>query len=215
MAHPDASAGVYKIISPDGKVSFSDKPPPDAATTDKIDVIRTQTAPLSSAITNGASAALPSGGNELPKGHAKSALSSKESSSSLANASNPDSAIGKAIIGVLGYEDLVRQTETLCVRTLPTSGPKYSGAAEGWRSRNAALVAQARQALAAQFSSTQRQAIESGIRIKNNAALAPVDATPTASRISWCDSSSDAIRGGTMDVHNKTNLSAPLMKTGS
>jgi hypothetical protein len=215
IAHPDANAGVYKIVGPDGKVSFSDKPPPDAATTDKIDVIRTQTAPLSSAIANSTSAASPSGSNTAPKGNAKSPLPSKESSSNIAIASYPDSAIEKAIIGVLGYEDLVRQTETLCVRTLPSSSQKYSGAADGWRSRNAALVTQARQALAAQFSSAQRQTIESGVRIKNNASLAPVDAAPTASRISWCDSSTDAIRGGTMDVHNKTNLSAPLLKTGS
>ena len=203
MAHTDASAGgVYKIIGPDGKISFSDKPPADAATSDKIDVIRTQTVPLSSQPSNNAGAA------------AKPAAVTP-SINNQATAKDPNPAVEKAIIGVLGYEDLVKQTETLCARTLPTSSQKYSGAAEGWRSRNGALVNQAHQTLADKFTEPQRQLIESGIRAKNNAALQSVTAASTASKISWCDNSSDAIKEGTMDVFNKANLSAPLLKTKS
>jgi hypothetical protein len=216
IAHSDANAaGVYKIIGPDGKVSFSDKPPADAATTDKLDIVRTPTEPLSSRTANETSVASTPNVYAAPKSGAKQAIAVGESKGQFARTADPDPATEKAIIGVLGYEDLVRQTETLCVRTLPTSFEKYSGAADSWRNRNGALVAQAHQVLAEQYNSPQRQSIESGIRAKNNASLAPITAASAASKINWCDSSSDAIKNGTMDVYNKTNLSTPLVKTRS
>jgi hypothetical protein len=216
IVHAGASAaGVYKIIGPDGKVSFSDKPPADAATTDKLDVVRTPTEPLSARAANDASVVSAPEVKATQKNAAKQAVAVDESQRRFATAADPDPATEKAIIGVLGYEDLVRQTETLCVHTLPTSYERYSGAADGWRSRNAALVAQAHQVLAEQYSSPQRQTIESGIRAKNNASLMPVTSAPTASKINWCDSSSDAIKSGTMDVYNKSTLSTPLVKTRS
>ena len=40
------------------------------------------------------------------------------------------------MIGVLGIEDLVRRTEDVCNRTLPTSYKRYAGSANGCRERN-------------------------------------------------------------------------------
>jgi hypothetical protein len=216
IAHSDAdAAGVYKIVGPDGKVSFSDKPPADAATTDKLDVVRTPTEPLAAHAASDASASSSRNIYAPQKSSAKRSVDVDESHGRFATAADPDPATEKAIIGVLGFEDLVRQTETLCLSTLPTSYERYSGAAEGWRSRNAALVAQAHQVLTERYKAPQRQTIESSIRAKNDASLMPVAAASTASKISWCDSSTDAIKAGTMDVYNKSNLSTPLVKTRS
>jgi hypothetical protein len=41
--------------------------------------------------------------------------------------------------------------------------------------------------------------------------FAPILSASTGSKIKWCDQTVDEINNGAMDVHNKPNLSSPLM----
>ena len=129
-----------------------------------------------------------------------------------------DPSVEKAVIGVLGLEDVVRQMEALCTRTLPTSMKRYGGAADGWKQRNGVIVTRARKVLADAFNPTTRNMIEVGIKTRNENTLAPVNSAPAAKRIEWCDKSSDDIARGVMDAFNKDKLSQPLaayrMKAG-
>ena len=121
-----------------------------------------------------------------------------------------DPAIEKAVIGVMGIEALVQQTQTFCLRTLPTSYAKYS-TAENWQQRNAAVIAQQRRVLSQAFDASQRQALEATVQATVQRQMAPVVDAPMASRIKWCDQSSDEINNGSVDLRNKQNLVSPLM----
>jgi hypothetical protein len=198
-----ADAGpIYRIVGPDGKVTFSDKPPADAGAQD-YEVVRGQTPPATAGSPPGASAA-----GAAPQA-AKRATSADQTPMS---AAPPDAALEGAVIGVLGVADIVRQTQAICVNTLPTSFAKYDGIVQHWNERNAPLVARARDALQTRFDAAARRTIEAGIRQKSERSFTPVVEAPANSRIGWCDKSFAAIADGTMDVHNNPKLAGPLAK---
>ncbi|MGZ5081334.1 MAG: hypothetical protein ACXWHZ_18435, partial [Usitatibacter sp.] len=60
-------------------------------------------------------------------------------------------------------------------------------------------------------SPSQRQLIEGALKAKNQRMLVPIVNAPMASKIKWCDESSDEINGGKMDVYNNEKLAPPLM----
>jgi hypothetical protein len=214
-----AYAQVYKSIGPDGKVVYSDKPPESANS-------------KSSVISTPAPASPPAAVREPARSPAASASITQEPAGTVPNKSRAkqaqrvdpprneapaptgpvaDPALEKAVVGVMGIADLVVQMEDLCSRTLPTSFKKYNGAAAGWNQRNAAVVAQQRRVLSDAFDASQRQRLELAAKEKNQQTLAPVLTAPMASKIKWCDQSVDEINRGGMDVHNRPNLSSPLM----
>ncbi len=199
-----ADAGpIYRIVGPDGKVTFSDKPPADARAQD-YEVVRGQTPPATAGKPPAVSAA-----SSASRG-AKQATSANQTP--VVSAALPDTALEGAVIGVLGIADVVRQTQTICVNTLPASFAKYDAAVQRWNERNAALVARARDALQTRFDAAARETIEIGIRQKNEGVFTPVVEAPANSRIGWCDKSFAAIVDGTMDVHNNPKLAGPLAK---
>lgn len=193
--------GVYKSVGPDGKITYSDQPPSDKAT--RMDGGGARVAPqvLPAATEPGPSRSM----------DAKKAAAGAQPAAGSAPATQAiDPALESAIIGVLGYEDLVMRAEQICTRVLPASYQRYGGAADSWKARNAAVVALARRALTDTASATARQSIEAGIRNKNAGLLTQVESAPAASKINWCDRSFDEIARGVMDAHNNPKFSAPL-----
>jgi hypothetical protein len=122
-----------------------------------------------------------------------------------------DPALEKALIGVLGYEDLVHQANDLCVRTMPGLMSKYDGARKGWDTRNAAVVAKARQVMQQAASPARRQLIEAAVNTTNGTNLSVVRQASPIARIAWCGRTVDEVNSGALDVHHKPNLSSPLM----
>ncbi len=220
---------VYKTIGPDGKVVYTDQPPTDNKSKQStLNVPTTRAASPAASTKDAAATSAKSTAETMPTSNsgAKKAtrtdavaggtalgagVATTNSAASVPSKPATDPAIEKAIIGVLGMEEMMKQSVAICLRTLPTSMMKYSRAADGWRDRNGALVAQSRRALASAFDGPQRQQIEQGIQAKNQQLLAPVFDAPTASRIKWCDNSVNEINNGALDVHNRPVLSAPLM----
>jgi Domain of unknown function (DUF4124) len=220
---------VYKTIGPDGKVVYTDQPPTDSKSKQStLNVPTTWAASPPASTKDAAAASTKSTAEATSTGYSGAKKATRTdavaggtalgagavTTNSVATAPPKpatDPAIEKAIIGVLGMEEMMKQSVAICLRTLPTSMMKYSRAADGWRDRNDALVAQSRRALASAFDGPQRQQIEQGIQAKNQQLLAPVFDAPTASRIKWCDNSVNEISNGALDVHNRPMLSAPLM----
>jgi hypothetical protein len=210
-----AFAQVYKSIGPDGKVIYSDKPPADSDAKPTAIAAPPKLSPPS------APADAPSAPADAPVKQPPKTWAEKKAAAvspirvDPARAKQPvqsevDPAVEKAVIAVLALEDLAMQTEALCLRTLPTSFKRYS-TVDGWRQRNAAILARAKLVLAEAFIPADRQLIETGVKGRNVQTLAPVVAAPTASRIKWCDESADEISSGRMDPNRKENLSTPLM----
>lgn len=189
--------GVYKSVGPDGKVVYTDQPPGSAQ--------RHYSAPPPPPPRGAASK---SAQDRTSGPRSKRATAGEPSPSGETGA---DADLEKAIIGALGYEDMVARTEALCVRTLPTSSGRYMDAAEGWKRRNGNFVSQARRALAADFEPTVRQLIESGVRSRNERTLSVVNEASATSRIRWCDRSAEEIAGGAMDIGGKPVLARPLL----
>ncbi|MGZ3256794.1 MAG: DUF4124 domain-containing protein [Usitatibacter sp.] len=210
---------VYKSIGPDGKTVYSDQPP--AGTDAKSTTIGTPAqSPQTNATTDAArrsaeaSAAQEARIMGARKAGAKIALPREAPT---VEAPGPqaaqalDPAVEKALIGVMGMEDLVLQTESLCLQALPTSFKKYTTSTSNWKQRNAAVLAQQRRVLSEAVSPSQRQLIEGALKVKNQRMLVPIVNAPMASKIKWCDESSDEINGGKMDVYNNEKLAPPLM----
>lgn len=204
---------IYKTVGPDGKITYSDHPPDDSTSPSNV----VQSAP---AATAAESHSEPVAARAL--GAKKAIVAKREATATSAPASAPAStdkkiepALEGAVIGVLGYEDLITQTEALCLKTLPSSYRKYSDAAADWRSRNAAIVMRAHQLISKNFDATYgagtEQRLKDAIRAKNIGLFEPIVNAPTASRIKWCDKSAEEMSSGTMDVYDKPKLSEPLL----
>ena len=198
-------AQVYKSVGPDGKIVYTDKPPTGADSKSTVISTPTQGQPQRSSPSTKPTPVAP-----VSQG-AKSAVAKKASRNDAPAMPAVDGAVKKAVIGVMGYDDLVRQAEDVCMRTLPTSFKKYSAATNGWKQRNAVILSQYQRVLSQAFSASQRQAMAASVRTRNQQMFAPILDAPVASKIKWCDQTADEINNGAMDVHNKPNLSLPLM----
>lgn len=204
-----AHAGpVYKIVGPDGKITFSDKPPAEA-TTGTYQVMGSQgsttpaPAPEEPRSANSRSGETQIAALDAPKQASRAAAPDEIQF-------EPSPALEGAVIGVLGIEDIVKRTEALCVETLPTSFGTYAAAVAAWQTRNGAVVARARQVLANEFDMANQEAIAAGLRLKNDSLFTPVRAASAAARLSWCDESFATMSAGKMDVHDNPKLTAPL-----
>lgn len=204
-----AHAGpVYKIVGPDGKVTFSDKPPTEAVS-GTYQVVGSQ------------SSAVPAPSSEEPRSgdalDAEPRIAAVSASKQASRAAAPDEIqfgpspeIEGAVIGVLGIEDIVKRTEALCVEALPTSRGAYGAAVADWHTRNGTVVTRARQVLASEFDTATQTAIAAGLRLKNDGVFTPVRSASAAARISWCDESFATMNDGKMDVHTNPKLTGPL-----
>lgn len=197
--------GVYKVVGPDGKITYSDQPPGSTS-------VQYKSAPAAAPAPQPGTANSPvESARPTQLRPSKRAVAGNGGSAAEPEHKPVDPALEGAVIGALGIDDLVRRTEKICTATLPTSFKRYSSAAEGWRSRNADLVTRAHRALADTFDPSARQMIEAGIVARNEATLAVVQRAQAAPRIKWCDKSTDEIANGTMDLRHKQRLSSPLL----
>jgi hypothetical protein len=199
--------GVYKTIGPDGKVIYTDTPPGgERAYSNAKAPAPAAKSPSSPAARTGDT------GTPERAAYAKKAGRAEPAGAAPAPATAPNAqeskALERAVIGVLGLEDLVVRTEKLCNQTLPTSMGKYSGAVDGWKQRNGGAAAKARTVLADAFTSAERQLIETGLRFRNESTLTQVAQAPAHQRIQWCDQSAGEINAGKLDP--KANLTGPI-----
>jgi hypothetical protein len=202
-AHAQA---IYKTIGPDGKVIYSDKPPTGAASTTS-----TLTRPAVPSSPKPAADARASNKPPVVGASAQSSPSRGPADAGARDEARIDPVLERALVRVMGNEDLLSRTEEVCQRTLPTSFKKYNAAATSWKQRNAAVLAQYRQVMSEGVTESQRQLIEARVKSINDPNMAIVANAPVASRITWCDKSFEEIRSGKIDLHDAPDVSGPLM----
>ncbi len=201
---------VYKTIGVDGKVVYSDHPPIDSKAQSTL-LSAPKAAPEIKNGGGGDAATKESVSKNKPAKLATQKANAADSSKTVAAQLANDDVLEGAVIGVMGMESLVLQTEEACVNILPTSMRRYTGAASAWRERNAPLIAQQRRLLATAFDADKRRLIVMGIKNRNDGAFMPFKAANAISKIKWCDQSMKEIENGAMDVFNNPKLAPPIM----
>ncbi len=207
--------GLYRIVGADGRVTYSDQAPTAGTQTGRVDVMRgasgiirpgasgeagyrrEATAPAAALRTVAPASALP--------------VRTSTSAPPPEPAAKPsDASLEAAVIDVLGTEDIVRRTETICVSTLPASARRYSGAVDDWARRNARSVLAARRVLTREFDVERRERVEAGVRALSAARFGAVADAPEARMAAWCDRSVTEMAAGQLDVHGRLRLGGPL-----
>lgn len=176
---------VYRSVGPDGKVVFSDTPPPDREAV------------------------------ALPAGRAKpgTAIAPASSPAAAGAAGTPSQATidaaARSLAILTDTEMLVRAFEKTCTATLPTSAGRYSSAADAWRGRHGELLAR-RDAALAQLKPVQSNAVLAESAAGMRRLMQPVQAGRPEQRIKWCDNAAEEILGGKLDKHNDPSITGPL-----
>jgi hypothetical protein len=190
-----ASAKICKTVGPDGSVTYTDRPTASCGADAPIETQSPAPAPASTATSGGAK-------------KATRTSPSTDSAEHAVDSGRDAGAVEKAVIGIMGLEDLVQRSYDVCVSVLPTSMGRYGAAADGWRDRNASATAKMRRALSMTFNATQQRLMAEGVHVRNQQQLAPILASPKASQIKWCDQTANEIEARALDA--KENLTTPL-----
>jgi hypothetical protein len=202
--------GLYRIVGADGRVTYSDQAPAALPQAGRVDVMRgasgiVQQGPVGQAVGYRREAAAPAA---APR-YASSGSSGPSAPS--APATKPsDPSVEAAVIDVLGMEDIVRRTETICVSTAPAAARRYSAAVDDWARRNARSVLAARRVLTREFDVERRDRVEAGVRAVSAARFGAIGDAPEARVVAWCDRSVAEMAAGQMDVQGRMRLHGPL-----
>lgn len=205
--------GLYRIVGADGRVTYSDQAPAALPQAGRVDVMRgasgiVQQGPVGQPVGYRREAPAPAvAPRSAPSG--PSGLSGPSGSSAPATKS-ADPSVEAAVIDVLGMEDIVRRTETICVSTAPAAARRYSAAVDDWARRNARSVLAARRVLTREFDVERRDRVESGVRALSAARFGALGDAPEARVIAWCDRSVAEMAAGQMDVQGRMRLHGPL-----
>jgi hypothetical protein len=179
-----AQGHVYKQVGPDGRVTFTDKPPPE----EPAAAARASPAPATPSAPAAASAP-----------HSK-ATAKKAASEPAPVRAVLDPAVDKGLSVLMGYQSLVSEYLDLCLTTLPTSFKRYDSAAQTWKTRHAAVLARYPVVLQDNYTAAEQVVIRREIQEKTRAMMAPIAAADMGRRIKWCDDNAMQLQTGKMDL---------------
>jgi hypothetical protein len=178
-----AQGHVYKQVGPDGRVTFTDKPPPE------------EPAPAHASPAS-ATASAPAAASAAPS----KATAKKAASEPVPARAVLDPAVDKGLSVLMGYQSLVSEYLDLCLTTLPTSFKRYDSAAQVWKTRHAAVLARYPVVLQDNYTAAEQGVIRREIQEKTRAMMAPIAAADMGRRIKWCDDNAMQLQTGKMDL---------------
>jgi hypothetical protein len=192
LAAGSASAQLYKIVGPDGKISYSDRPPMEASA--KVTVLK--------------------GGKAVPASAPASASVSASAAASAASAAPKDTmkvlaanpALVTGIATVLDISELVNQSLQSCA-AFPNA-KTYVAAKEAWTLRNGPILSHHRSVFDALYPAADQASLKKGIVERVGKTLEQVAGVNEASRIQWCDKSMEEVRSGKMDLASRDGIDA-------
>ena len=198
---------IYRVVGPDGKVTFTDRPPGNAEAAQQQQTAKpapaSETRPMPQPA---ASATEPA---TAKKANAAKATPADRPAAAPAEPKPVDEALLRALVAVLFQETLVRKSEELCISTLPTSMKRYGDAADGWRQRNAVWLDKAQKQmlnLGPEFQRVVKTRVDDDI----SKLLKPVNDASMHQRIKWCDQTAQDLPKGTLDLGGKSMVTGPL-----
>ena len=196
---------IYRVVGPDGKVTFTDRPPGNAEAAQQQQTAKpapaSETRPMPAA-----SATEPATAKKV---NAAKATPADRPAAAPAEPKPVDEALLRALVAVLFQETLVRKSEELCISTLPTSMKRYGDAADGWRQRNAVWLDKAQKqmlTLGPEFQRVVKTRVDDDI----SKLLKPVNDASMHQRIKWCDQTAQDLPKGTLDLGGKSIVTGPL-----
>ena len=192
---PPPTGPTYRIVGPDGRVTFSDRKPTDDRSQARQLGSAAPTAPLFSP---GASLFEPPRPGAAPSDLAP-----------------PLSAQGRpfppglpdAVLSVLGHQFYVQRMIETCGRGAALERAQV--VVRNWRDRNADVLGRSNRLTFALFTAEQRDQLRATARARLERLLAPPDASD-AERASWCDHAADDIVRRKLELVGDPHL-APLL----
>jgi hypothetical protein len=202
---PTPTGPTYRIVSPDGKVTYSDRQPTDA----KLQTRELgRTAPTAPLFTPGSQLfdpprVAPAGAN--PSGRFADKLSPPVNVSGMPFPPGlPD-----AILSVLGHQFFVQTLVESCGRLGPAALERYQTIVLNWRNRNVDMLTRSNRITFAQFTGEQRDLLRATARSRLEPLLAPPDASDEE-KSRWCDRSASDLMRRQLELVNNERL-APIV----
>jgi hypothetical protein len=194
-----AAPQMYKSVGPDGKVTFSDKPPVDPGA--KLSVLKSNVLqPVESAV--------------LPSFPAPSSLASARSAATPSASALPFSTpaeLDQALLVVMGMVEITRKVEPICSSTAPLTAKRLASATRGWNQRNATFLEQQRRILMEVVTPAKRAVLQAKLAAKTEKAVVEVSALSTEGRIKWCERVIANLSSDDNDIANVPAVSLPLI----
>jgi len=198
-------APVYRIVAPDGRVIYSDRPPTDERY-------------RSSVVNRGAA----SGALVMPPPitaiTAWNALSADARRGIVppppTGASSPTvvtESLADALSQVLARAEIVETMRSACVRAAPSASSAYGEAARLWNERNATVTAQAYRVMLAGFETARRAKLEATAHTRLAGIQQPLASAAPAARLRWCDEAAETVTRGALDVPVASGVGAVVM----
>jgi hypothetical protein len=201
-----ALAQTYKIIGPDGRVTFSDRKPTDPQ---QQSMELGRALPQAPLFTPGALSFEPQDARTVAARRPRPSPFPLRPPIGASGEPYPP-ALADAVLNVVGRQQLVQSMWELCMH-LGVPQERYDAAAAGWRKRNAPLLDKTDRIVFSFFTTEQRDLLRATAQSQLQSHLAPVNSLAPIGKITWCDKSADDLTRGTLDVANETVLSVPIM----
>jgi len=211
-AEVPVAAQTYKIVGPDGRITYSDRKPTDPKMQSLQLGHEPPPAPL---FTPGALSFEP----QTPATVAAAAAARRAQPAPAFPRRPPVGATGvpfppgltDAVLNVIGRRELVQAITELCTHNPPASPLRYENELRDWKKRNAPLVGKSERIVFGLFTTEQRELLRATVQSQLQDYLAATTALPVPARIAWCDRSADNRAKGGRDAINASPLSGPVM----
>jgi hypothetical protein len=199
-AAPLPQGPTYRIVAPDGKVTFSDRKPTD----EKLVTRQVGAAPPIAPLFTPGTALF-----EPPRPGAPSTLAS-DLQPQLTIAGKPfPPGLPDAVLSVLGHQFYVQTLVETCGRMSPAALERFQIIVRNWRDRNAEVLGRSNRITFALFTPVQRDLLRLTARSRLERLLAPPDATD-AERGRWCDHAADDLLRRQLELVGDARL-APIV----
>ena len=187
QAAPVVQGPTYKIVGPDGKITFSDRKPTDSNVHTRElgqTVVAPLLAPTSAPFDLHPQTAFPAAARSYSADAPPVDVSGKPFPPGL-----PD-----AVLDVLVHQFFVQTLVETCDRLQPAFIERYHGGVRNWRERNSDILAKSSRILFSRFTGEQREFLRTTGRARFAQLLPPPDATQQ-DKMAWCDHmSTDLVR---------------------
>ncbi len=203
VAGAPATAQVYKVVAPDGHITYSDQKPSAEA--------QNQATVIGSAGSHRPLVPPPPAASGPPKLYLPppqpADVAAKQGVVSVGRSSaSRDLQLVEGLVVARGYEILVQGYLDTCGGTMPSSLNRFDAAARAWRQDNAQLLTQTNNLRANLFSTPQQAAIQSIAQSRADLILGPAKAASTEPRIKWCDASTDLLKSPLLSLGTKAAI---------
>jgi len=203
----DARAQLYRQVGPDGKVTFTDKPPAGvtpvprpAAAAPAAPAPAASRAPAPA--TAAAPASVPARRWPPPPGDLRANPPLPTASQLVAQAQKgvQEADLEGSVSAQLGYEAMILKFRETCGRTSSPDTVRYSEALQGWRQRNSAVMKNVTEVLSSRYTPQKQAELRTMAQARTRAQLKPLAKADEERRVRWCNDTATSLASGGMDL---------------